>query len=147
MSAHWSVIAVAVAGMVLCAGSGRVADTARAKDRTTFEDIERQVRETLRTIRAYGFDHKDEYGQKLQTLLDKLDRQMAILKAKAARTGGEARKKYQEQLAELRPLRDKVRARMKKIADATPDAWEDVKTGVSAAVDDLWKSLKKARVR
>src|SRR4051812_48708603 len=113
MSIRWLIATLAVTAMAVFAASGSVADTSR--DRTTFQGLEQQARDTLRAIRNYGFEHKDEYREKLQALLDKMDRQIEVLKRKAARAGEAARKKYEEQLAELRPLRDKVRARMKKI--------------------------------
>src|SRR5262245_32382138 len=77
---------------------------------TSFEDVQRHAGATLQTIRSYTYEHKGEYEKKLQNVLDQLDREIAKLKKKASRAGAEARRKYQQEIEELRPLRDRAHA-------------------------------------
>src|SRR4051812_5651142 len=113
---------LALSSATMLLNSACRADTKREHD--AFQDVEKEARETLRAVRSYAFDRKEEYQKKLEATLAKLDRQSDILKRKAARAGEAARRKYEHELAELQPVRDKVQAALKKVKRATPEAWE-----------------------
>jgi hypothetical protein len=109
--------------------------------------VARTVREALRTARAYGHDKKAEFQLKLQKAVDDLDDRLDDLQEQAENTSGEARKKADAEMKELRKKRRALREKLAKVKAAAPGAWEDAKSGVSDALDDLEKAYEKARSR
>jgi cytochrome c556 len=133
---------VVLALAVLAAGSLYAADT--RDEPVTAEDVIRQMRETLKAAKAYGYEQKDEYRQKLQAVLDKVDRQIDVLSRKAEEGGEEARAKARQQLKELKKVRDKAQKQLDRVKEATPGSWDEVKQGVATAMDDLAGAFSRA---
>ena len=113
----------------------------------TAEEVQQELREALESAKAYTFHQKEEYQKRLQPVLRDLDDRIENLKEKAKGAGTEARKRYAQAIQELRRERDVVREQLAKARAAAPGAWEEVKSGVSAAWDDLRKAFQRANER
>jgi hypothetical protein len=113
----------------------------------TAEEVQRELREALESAKAYTFEQKEEYQKKLQPVLRDLDDRIEDLKEKAKGAGTEARKWYAQAIQELRREREVVREQLAKARAAAPGAWEEVKSGVNAAWDDLRKAFQRANER
>jgi hypothetical protein len=111
------------------------------------EDLKKEIHEALRDAKAYTFQHKDEYRQRLQGILGQLDEQIDQLEQQMSQAGSQARKEFNEQLPKLRRLRDRVQAQAERVKAASPQAWEDIKAGVGAALEDLGQAFQKAGER
>ena len=111
----------------------------------TAEDVDRQTREALQSAKSYSYEQKDEYQKRLQGVLQKLNDQIDELKRQAEQASGKARQQYQEELVRLEKLRIKAREQLARVRSATPGAWEDIKAGVSAAVEDLHNAYERAK--
>jgi hypothetical protein len=110
----------------------------------TAEELRNEFRNALQAARSYTFGHKDEYRQRLQRLLQKVEERIDQLQAQAAQAGEEARPRLAQQIERRRRLRDKVQAQAERVKAATPGAWEDIKAGLGAALDDLRKGFENA---
>jgi hypothetical protein len=108
------------------------------------QELQRKVQDTLGAIKSYTYQHKDEYREKLQGVLDEINDRISQLQDQAAQAGAQAKERYAPQIEQLRQLRDKAQAQVERIKAATPGAWEDLKAGVSAAFEDLRKAFEKA---
>jgi hypothetical protein len=113
-------------------------------EKTTAEDVARQFRKTMEAAKSYGYDKKEEYQKKLQEGLDRIDRQIEVWKEKADQARGKARKDYGRKVAELKRLRSWAQTQLERVKRATPGAWEDIKSGVSAAMSNLRQAFEKA---
>jgi len=110
-------------------------------------EVQKEIRDALQAAGAYTYQHRDEYRRRLQNVLDQVNDRIEQLQSQAARAGAEARKEYAEQIDQLRRLRDKVETQAERVKSATPKAWDDLKSGVGAALEDLRKAFEKAGER
>ncbi|MGW8311914.1 MAG: coiled coil domain-containing protein [Desulfuromonadales bacterium] len=80
---------------------------------------------------------KQAYEEKLKAQLDEWNAKIDVLKAKAEKTGAEARVDYRETIEELQKKRTKAKDKLQELRTAGDDAWKDLKTGVEQA----WSSF------
>ncbi len=111
----------------------------------TVADVARETREALAAAKSYTFRQKDEYQRKLEAVLGKLGNRIEDLKKQAEQAGAEARQEYSKQLEELRRLRERAAERLANVKAASPDAWEEIKAGVGAAMEELQQAYERAR--
>jgi hypothetical protein len=111
------------------------------------EELQKKIHDTLEAARSYSYQHKDEYRQKLQSVLEEVNEHMGQLQHQAAQAGAAAKQQYAQQIEQLRRLRDKAQAQLERVKSATPGAWEDLKAGASAAFEDLRRAFEKAGER
>jgi cytochrome c556 len=57
--------------------------------------------------------------------------------------GGDAKTKAEQQLAALRQKQDAVSGKLKELGSSSGKVWEQVKSGLEAAMDDLGNAYKK----
>lgn len=69
---------------------------------------------------------RSEYIEKMKLQLDELNVKLNELDARKDAVSVEARKKYDEQMAELRKQAKKARAKMNEIKEAGEDKWESL---------------------
>ena len=113
----------------------------------SFEDVRREIQDAYETAKAYSYERKDEYEKKLEPVIQDMDERIEELKERAAKANAEARQRFAKEIDELKQKRGAVKEQMGRVKAATPQAWEDVKSGVGSAVSDLQKAFEKARAR
>jgi len=111
----------------------------------TLEEVRREIREALQGTKNYAFQQKEEYTKKLETQLKRLDEQVEELKSSIKDAA--AKPENQELLKDLQAKRAVVQEKLDKVRTSSAAAWEEVKAGLDAAVEDLMKSFQKARTR
>jgi hypothetical protein len=108
---------------------------------TTEEDLRREVKQALGAARDYTFRQKDKYEARLRGTAEDVQDRIDYLEARAKDAGAEAKERIRERIAELRKKKGVLNDKLDRVGSATADAWEDVKSGVGAAADDLQKAL------
>lgn len=126
---------------------GKKRVVAATADPVTTADLKKKVQETLEAARNYTYDRKDEYAQKLQGVADDLNKKIAELKVQAEQAGAEAKARLQPQIDELRRKSETVQKQLDKVKAATPAVWNDIKSGVNKALEELQDAFEKARER
>lgn len=111
------------------------------------DDVARNAKETLQSIRQYTYENKDEYAAKLRNTLDDLDDRVDELHDRAARAGAEARKELGPELEQLKEKRQAVARRLEKVDSASEAAWTEVRDGLNQAADDFRDAWDKFRSR
>ncbi len=81
------------------------------------------------------------YQEKTEAQLREWSAQIEQLKAKAQKAEASAKVKYYEQIEDVRIKENAVRQKLAKLKDASEDAWDELKSGVDAAVDKLRGAL------
>jgi hypothetical protein len=110
----------------------------------TKEDVKKQAAETVEKAKAYAEQQKQDYSKQAQATLDDLSKKIDQLKEQAKIAKGEALTKIQTSLGDLKVKQDQAKQRLQELAASTGAAWEQVKTGVDKAVDDLHKAYNNA---
>jgi hypothetical protein len=118
--------------------------TQENQTRPNTQRVEDRTRQALQDARSYRFDRKMDCQLKLQYVVDQLNRQIDLLERKSQAAGAKAREEYRRQLPELRRLRDRAAVELRKVQEATPGAWEEIKQGAGNAVEDLRKAVDRA---
>src|ERR1043166_7894672 len=95
-----------------------------------------EAREAARTLDKT----RNEYRQKAQSDLDSLTKQIDDLKAKSAKTSGQARADIDRSLADLTVKRDAVERQIRSLDAANADQID----GVKARIDDQMAALRKS---
>jgi chromosome segregation ATPase len=120
---------------------GRNQVTALTARKTTGQDVAREVREALQAVGQYTYQQKDEYERRLRTVLGDLDDRIDDLQQRAREATADARKRLDPQIRELQQKRSVVTEKLEKVKAAAPGAWDDLKTGIRKAVEDLQRAL------
>jgi hypothetical protein len=81
---------------------------------------------------------KDTYKEKMQAQLDEWKEEVGKLKEKAAGISAEAKAEINIKIQGLEEKMNEGKTKLEELADATEDAWENVKVGL----DSLWNSVK-----
>jgi len=115
-------------------------------DTTSFEQVERETRDLLQTIKSYSADKKDAALAKADKALDRLDGRIDELQAKIDNRWesmtATARQQARANMQSLRQQREELAQWYDKMKTSSADAWEHVKQGFS----DAFEALDQARV-
>ena len=88
---------------------------------------------------------RDEFVQKMHLQLDKLNAEIDSLAEKAGQAKTDTRDEYLKTVESLRSKRDNTREQLKKLQEASGDAWDDLKDGVEAAWESLGAAIQSAK--
>jgi hypothetical protein len=107
-------------------------------------DVRKEVREAVNAIKASSYSQKEKARERMGSLMRRLDERIDALRVRAAEAGPELREKYKHEIEVLQQKRAALRKRLEKVREASPEAWEDIKAGVSGALDDLGSAFERA---
>tara|TARA_R110002012_G_scaffold108849_2_gene251812 strand:- start:13868 stop:14212 length:345 start_codon:yes stop_codon:yes gene_type:complete len=92
-------------------------------------------------------DDKSAYAEKFQARLDQWRAEIDKFQAKAKEASADTKLKYQREVDELRAKQKDAEMKLDELGEAQGKAWEDVKSGVESAWDDLGKAVRRAADR
>ncbi|XSG84548.1 MAG: hypothetical protein ACPW60_12535 [Methylohalobius sp. ZOD2] len=90
---------------------------------------------------------RDAYVQKMKAKLDEWNAELDKLSAKAEAAEADAKLEYQDQIDELEKLRNQARQKLGEVESASDDAWEDVRQGAEAALNEMNNAISNALKR
>jgi Ribonuclease G/E len=111
----------------------------------TAEDVREQAAEAAQTTGDYLRDKKDALVAQTERQLADLEQQWEALRENADEKGEQAKVKYDEMSQAVKLKMDAARVKLAELKASTGDAWQDMKTGLSQAMDDLGDALTRAR--
>jgi predicted translin family RNA/ssDNA-binding protein len=111
---------------------------------TSTKDVTQKAGETTDAIKAYTVDKKNEAVAYAKKLVRDLDAKIKELEAQASRVTGDAKTKLQQELKELKVLRDKAAKKADELSKASAESWDSVKGGFADAYTDLRRAYDKA---
>lgn len=123
-------------------------------DDDDFDDATDEAADAAREVRSeaseawdrfsgYSVDKKKDAVDFLETQADKLDTQIAALKAKASTASAATKAKYQEAIADLEIRRGDLSKQLDKLGDATADTWDSVKRETQRKWNDFTSYLER----
>jgi hypothetical protein len=110
----------------------------------TKEDVKNQAKEAYETTKAYTQEQMQAFREQAEARLAEYEQDIDQLQAKAEKLEGDAKAKAEQQLTELRQKRDAVSEKLKELGTSSANAWEQIKSGIDAALEDLGNAYKKA---
>jgi TolA-binding protein len=91
-----------------------------------------------------GISERKQYQEKTEAKLRELDKEIAKLKVKVAKQDSEAGKQIEQQMADLEQKREAAGQQLQKFKKSSQDAWQDMKEGINAAINDLQAAYSRA---
>lgn len=90
---------------------------------------------------------KEAYQKRLQAQFSEWDARLAELRAKARKASAEARIRYEDELESLERRRAAVQKSLDEFAARGEGAWEDMKSGLEKAWDEMGKAIDQVAKR
>lgn len=88
---------------------------------------------------------RDEYAEKLKSQIDEWNADLDRFEAMMEQANAEFRQRYQQELDDLRQRRDHVYQELKRVQQATDDAWDEVWRGAEEAWTVMKTAVERAR--
>jgi DNA-binding transcriptional regulator GbsR (MarR family) len=142
MSVRW-LLAIMLLAPGALSGCGEK-DQAQSKPATVSkEDVKKEAKEAYNATKAFTQEQMQAFGKQIETKLNEYGEKIDQLQAKAEKLGGDAKTKAEQQLTALRQKRDEASEKLKRLGSSSGDAWEQLKSGIDAAMEDLGNAYKK----
>ena len=110
----------------------------------TKEDVNKAAKEAYDATKAYTQEQMQAFREQTETRLIEYRNKIDQLQAEAEKLGGDAKEKAEQELTELRQKQDEVSEKLKELSSSGGKAWEQLKSGIDAAIEDLDNAYKKA---
>jgi chromosome segregation ATPase len=130
--------------MLVAAGCG---DSNTTTSEVTGEDVRKEAAEAVEATAQYTRQEMATFTAQVEDKLQTADRKMDELQAKARELQGEARQSIDQEIQELKVKRDKASSQLAELKSASANAWDDMKAGMQAALNDLDRSLEEATAK
>jgi DNA-binding transcriptional regulator GbsR (MarR family) len=108
------------------------------------EDVKKEAKEAYDATKAYTQEQMQAFRKQMETKLSEYGEKIDQLQAKTEKLGEDGKAKAQQQLTALRQKRDEVSEKLKALGSSSGNAWEQMKSGIDAAMEDLGNAYKKA---
>ncbi len=125
-------------------GCGEKEETESKPATVSKEDVKKEPREAYDATKAYTQEQIQAFREQAETKLAEYKKDIDQLQAKAEELGGDAKAKVKQQLTALRQKHDEVTEKLQELSSSSGDAWEQIKSGINAAMEDLGNAYKKA---
>jgi predicted small lipoprotein YifL/ElaB/YqjD/DUF883 family membrane-anchored ribosome-binding protein len=125
-------------------GCGEKEPTESKSATVSKEDVKNKVEEAYDTTKTYTQEQMQAFGEQTEARLAEYKKEIDQLQAKAEKLEGDAKAKAEQQLTALRQKRDEVSEKLKDLSSSSGNAWEQLKSGIDAAMEDLGNAYKKA---
>ncbi len=107
--------------------------------------ITKEARETIEATAQYTAQQKEAFQQKAQEELEAIQKQMAALQGKADKASASARTELQKSIRELEVKKEAVKQQIDGLKSATDAKWNEMKTGVHSAIEEMHQSFQRLR--
>lgn len=108
------------------------------------EDVEREAREAFDATSQYAKQQAAELHRKLQQQIDELDPEIEKLKAQGKDLTEQAKPEWNRRMVQLEEKRQAAQRKLDAWKKASPDAWQALQSGASEAWTDLKQSYDDA---
>ena len=107
------------------------------------DDVKKEAKEAYDATKAYTQEQMQAVRNELEAKLDEYGKEIDQLQAKAGELEGDAKAKAEQHLTALRQKRDAVAEKVKELGSSSGSAWEQLKSGIDVAMEELADAYKK----
>jgi hypothetical protein len=90
---------------------------------------------------------REAYREKANARLQELQARIDLLQAKAKQATADVKLDYERTMKDLRAQQDQIAGQIGGTQDASEEAWEELKTGIDAALTHLRSSVDEAAAK
>ncbi len=116
----------------------------KAETHVSSEDVKRETGEALETTKTYLAQQKEKYQKDAESTLSDLNDKIKGLQSKAEQAGTDTKAKYNEIIEGLGKKQGEAQNKLHDLKSKSAAGWEDVKSGMDAALENLKNSYNDA---
>lgn len=116
-------------------------------DDVTASDVREQASEAADTAAQFTREQFETYANNMQEGIESLESDIQQLESRAQDLTGEAQSEAREAIDDLKAQRDQFAQRLQQARDNTDAAWDDIRSGLEQAWNDLDQARKSAMDR
>ena len=136
-------------GLVFLVACGDQKKAEKSETAVTSMDVKKEVKEAVETAKSYTQQQKEEYLRQIDAKIKEFDREMQELLAKAKSSASDLKEagkaKFNQSMEELHNKKQAAADKLNELNSASGEAWEDIKSGMDSAMDELSKAFDRAR--
>ena len=136
-------------GLAFLVACGDQKEAEKSKTEVTSEDVKKEAKEAMETAKTFAQQQKEEYLQQIEGKMKEFDRDMQELLVKAQFRATdlkeESKAQFDQSMEELRNKKQAAAEKLNELNSASGKAWEDIKSGMDSAMDELSKAFDRAR--
>lgn len=140
---RWLLVIMLFPALGAFSGCGDKKQDQSKTEKVSGEDVKEEVMEAYDATMAYTQEQMQAFHEQMKTMLAKYNDDIDKLQAKVESLEGEAKAKAEQPMAELRQKRDDVSKKIQELSSSSGNAWEDLKSGIDAAMKDLGDAYTK----
>jgi DNA repair exonuclease SbcCD ATPase subunit len=125
-------------------GSKPRMDSALAELENAYQETNKEVKDASEGSLAYLRRQRDEYQKQIEAQLKEYDQKLDELQVKVGAVKQEAKALLNQQIQALREKQHAAHDKLDKLSTATGKAWEDLKSGMDTAMENLAKAYHDA---
>ncbi len=126
------------------AGCGENEQSRSKPSAVSREDVKKEVKEAYDATKAYTQEQMQVFREQAEARLAEYKKEIDQLQDKAEKLEGDAKAKAEQHVTTLRQKQDEVSEKLKELGSSGESAWEQIKSGIEAGLEDLGKAYKKA---
>lgn len=117
---------------------------ATPKETVTTEDVKKEVGEAFETAAEFTQQQKEEYQREVERRIMEIDSKLQDIETRADMLKEEARNELNKEIENLEKKKADAKQKLAQLKSATGTAWEDIKTGLDKAFEDMDEAYQKA---
>ena len=125
-------------------GSKSRMDSALAELENAYQETNKEVKDASEGSLTYMRHQRDEYQKQIEAQLKEYDQKLDELEVKARTAKQETKALFNQKIEALREKQRAAHDKLDRLSIATGKAWEDLKSGTDAAMEDLAKAYHDA---
>jgi DNA repair exonuclease SbcCD ATPase subunit len=125
-------------------GSKSRMDSALAELENAYQETNKEVKDASEESLAYMQHQRDEYQKQIEAQLKEYDQKLDELEVKARTVKQGTKALFNQKIDALREKQRTAHDELDKLSTATGKAWEDLKSGMDTAMEDLAKAYHDA---
>lgn len=120
---------------------------AETKPGVSVQDVKKETTEALQATKEYTAQHKEEFHKTMHAELDRMQKQIDHLTAKANQAKKGAQVDLNKVIRELQRQKDAAGEKLQELKSASAAAWDNLKSKLTTMMEDLERSYKRALSR
>jgi flagellar motility protein MotE (MotC chaperone) len=128
---------------MLALACGKKEEPPQVKQPVTAKEVQQKANEALSTIKDFTDQRKKEYQQQVAGQLAAMQKKLDEMKGQLDKASPELRARLEKEMLESKRDLENLLKSLAALETATGKAWEEMKGGVSQALENLQKSQEK----
>jgi outer membrane murein-binding lipoprotein Lpp len=108
------------------------------------ENVKQDTKEAYEATKTYTQEQMQNFREQTVSRLAEYKIKIDQLQEKMEKMAGDVKAKAEPQLAALRQKQDEVSEKFKEMSSSSTDMWEQLKSGIDVAMEELGNAFKKA---